>query len=193
MPNNVEIERKYLVDVDSFLKVQNQENYPKKEIRQAYWNPQNMVGHFSKTLCYLSESITHLDYSELEILGAENLEMRVRQSDDNYYITFKGKKTLSSGGVKEFEYRINKKFAEDLFAKADFLIEKTRYLVPLNKRLTIEVDVFKDLDGLVMAEIELSSFNEEIPRLPEWIKEEVTGQKEYHNRTLAEKPKFKIR
>ena len=42
-------------------------------------------------------------------------------------------------------------------------------------------------EGLVMAEIELKSEEEEFT-LPEWAVEEVTGDKRYYNAYLAKKP-----
>ena len=53
---------------------------------------------------------------------------------------------------------------------------------------TWEVDVFEgENEGLVMAEIELSSEDEEFT-LPEWAVEEVTGDKRYYNAYLAKTP-----
>ncbi len=46
--------------------------------------------------------------------------------------------------------------------KADgILIKKTRYLIPLTDRLTIELDVFSDeLEGLLLAEVEFETEEE---------------------------------
>jgi adenylate cyclase len=62
-------------------------------------------------------------------------------------------------------------------------IEKTRYIVP-SGRHKFEVDVFHDKnEGLIIAEIELSSENEQFDK-PEWLGEEVTGKPEYYNANL---------
>jgi len=62
-------------------------------------------------------------------------------------------------------------------------IVKTRYLIPAGKH-TFEVDVFHDKnEGLVIAEIELSSDDEKF-EIPEWLGEEVTGNPAYYNANL---------
>jgi adenylate cyclase len=63
-------------------------------------------------------------------------------------------------------------------------IIKTRYLIPAGKH-KFEVDVFHDKnEGLVIAEIELESENQEF-EIPEFIGEEVTGNPAYYNSNLA--------
>ena len=65
-------------------------------------------------------------------------------------------------------------------------IRKTRYLVPHQSHL-FEVDVFSGkLQGLVIAEVELSTANEQVD-LPTWIGIEVTGDTRYFNSDLAKK------
>ena len=60
---------------------------------------------------------------------------------------------------------------------------KTRYLVPSGKH-TFEIDVFHDKnEGLVIAEIELSSDDEYFER-PGWLGDEVTGMPQYYNANL---------
>ncbi len=55
-------------------------------------------------------------------------------------------------------------------------------------RHTFEVDEFFGAnEGLAMAEVELSSPDEEFAR-PEWLGEEVTGDKRYYNSQLLEHP-----
>ena len=50
-----------------------------------------------------------------------------------------------------------------------------------------EVDVFKGkLDGLIIAEIELSNENEQFTK-PEWVIEDVSDNIEYYNSRLIEK------
>ena len=67
------------------------------------------------------------------------------------------------------------------------MIDKTRYLVDVGGH-TYEVDEFYgDNDGLVVAEIELSSEDEDFIR-PEWLGEEVTGDVKYYNSMLMKHP-----
>ena len=88
----------------------------------------------------------------------------------------------------EFEYEIPVQEAEQilsLFCKN--VIAKTRYHVPFEDQ-TWEVDVFSgDNEGLVMAEIELNSEDEDIP-LPDWLGMEVSHDRRYFNSCLAQTP-----
>lgn len=55
-------------------------------------------------------------------------------------------------------------------------------------RHTFEVDEFNgENQGLVMAEIELSSENEQFEK-PDWLGEEVTGDLRYYNSSLTKLP-----
>lgn len=67
------------------------------------------------------------------------------------------------------------------------VIDKTRNLVPAGKH-TFEVDVFHgDNEGLVVAEIELGSEDEEFIH-PSWLGEEVSYDKRYFNSQLLRHP-----
>ena len=66
-------------------------------------------------------------------------------------------------------------------------IDKTRYLVPCGNH-TFEVDEFYgENEGLVMAEVELGSENEPFEK-PDFIGEEVTGDRRYYNSCLLKNP-----
>jgi adenylate cyclase len=86
---------------------------------------------------------------------------------------------------REFEYAIPTADAEELISlRQGHIIEKIRYIVP-DGDLTWEIDVFSGENlGLVIAEVELPSENQQI-ELPPWIGSEVTGQDRYYNVTLA--------
>ena len=113
--------------------------------------------------------------------------IRVRQKENDYFITIKGNKI----GISrfEFEYPIPKVDAEILlenFCQND-LIEKTRHYIE-NKRHTWELDVFHgNNEGLIIAEIELES-EDQVFHIPSWIDCEVTDQEKYYNMNLAENP-----
>ena len=67
------------------------------------------------------------------------------------------------------------------------VIDKTRYIVPVGDH-TFEVDEFYgENDGLVVAEVELSSEAEDFVK-PEWLGEEVTGDVKYYNSMLMKNP-----
>ena len=69
------------------------------------------------------------------------------------------------------------------------MIDKTRWLVPAGDgEHTWEVDEFHgDNEGLVVAEIELRSEDDEFEK-PSWLGEEVTGDRRYYNSMLSKNP-----
>ncbi len=102
------------------------------------------------------------------------------------FLTIKGK----TSGItrKEFEYEIPFKDAEEMIVSmGEGTIEKIRYLIEHNEH-TWEVDVFEGENiGLVLAEIELNSEDEEFT-LPEWIAKEVSDDSRYYNSNLQLTP-----
>ena len=91
---------------------------------------------------------------------------------------------------EEYNLPLTKGSYEHLRSKIDgILISKTRYLIPLNDNLTIELDVFSgELAGLLLAEVEFETeeaANQFVP--PEWFGEDVTFSSKYHNSTLSRK------
>ena len=101
--------------------------------------------------------------------------IRIRQKENEYYITIKGNKI----GISrfEFEYPIPKDDAEILLENfcQNKLIEKTRHYIE-DKGHTWEVDVFHGNNkGLIVAEIELGSEDQTF-HTPSWIDYEVTDQ-----------------
>jgi adenylate cyclase len=88
----------------------------------------------------------------------------------------------------ELEYAIPILEAEALILlRQGSVVEKVRYLLPFDD-LAWEVDVFSGENlGLVLAEIELRHEQQHI-ELPPWIGKEVTGQHEYYNGFLAQRP-----
>jgi len=95
-------------------------------------------------------------------------------------------KSGSSGMTRdEFEYPIPLADARELVAASrGRLIAKTRHIVTLDG-FDWEVDVFEgSLAGLVVAEVELASEDDE-PTLPPWLGREVTGDPAWTNAMLA--------
>ena len=119
--------------------------------------------------------------------SAAERTVRVRIAGDQGFLTVKGKSRGLSRA--EFEYAIP---VEDAAAMLDGLcekplIEKTRYRVPFGAH-TWEVDEFHGANaGLVVAEVELASADEE-PALPPWVGREVSQDARYFNANLVKKP-----
>lgn len=100
------------------------------------------------------------------------------------YMTVKG----STEGItrSETEFQIDNVVAQELFAFCKETIWKTRYLVR-NGKDKWEVDVFHGpLQGLVIAEIELNTEDQQV-ELPAWIGNEVSLMSKYFNSNLVGK------
>ncbi|WMI69135.1 CYTH domain-containing protein [Mangrovimonas sp. YM274] len=114
--------------------------------------------------------------------------VRVRLTGDEGTLTVKGKS--SEDGLTRFEWetKISKNEAEALLELCEpGVINKTRYEVSMGKHL-FEVDEFHgDNEGLVVAEIELNTVDEDFLK-PSWLGREVTGKVEYYNSYLSKSP-----
>lgn len=121
------------------------------------------------------------------ILSKNNSVVRVRQYGDDYYLCIKGETQGISR--KEFEYKITKDDYFGLMAISEDVafIHKDRSIIKQGN-LTWEIDIFSgDNQGLVIAEIELDSENQEF-EIPEWLGEEVSHDYRYFNSELAKNP-----
>ena len=114
--------------------------------------------------------------------------VRVRLKGEKGYLTIKGPTGENGMSRYEWEKEIPAEEASQLIALCESgLIDKTRYIVPYGDH-TFEVDVFHgDNEGLVIAEVELRSEDEEFQR-PVWLGKEVTGDRRYYNSMLIRHP-----
>lgn len=113
--------------------------------------------------------------------------VRVRTATGRGWVSVKG---MQPGRVRpEYEYGIPEAEAAEMlsaFAEGP-LIEKFRHRVPVGHHC-FEVDEFQGAnEGLVVAEIELASSDEEFPR-PEWLGDEVTEDTRFYNFRLSSQP-----
>ena len=112
--------------------------------------------------------------------------VRIRIAGIQGFLTIKGE---TCGATRsEYEYEIPAEEARELLALCDTpLVEKTRYVEMFcGKRW--EVDIFHGAnEGLRVAEIELAAEAEEFA-LPEWVGDEVTGERRYYNAALIAHP-----
>jgi adenylate cyclase len=77
--------------------------------------------------------------------------------------------------------------AERLLARCKGVIDKVRHIVEY-EGYTFEIDEFwGDNEGLIVAEVEFSSI-EDVVSLPEWIGDEVTGERCFYNSFLTKHP-----
>ena len=148
----LEIERKYLVSRDDYLREASHHHH----IRQGYLTADGRV------------------------------TVRVRIIDDEARLTIKGGSTPDGLIRSEWEYPIPVADAEEMLRQcASSSLEKVRYYVPY-EGFVWEVDRFGgQLEGLVMAEVELTNPADR-PALPPWLGREVTGDPRYYNAMLAQ-------
>jgi adenylate cyclase len=148
-----------------------------KEIERKYlvkpgaWAPQGEGTHFKQG--YLSSQKERV--------------VRVRIEGEAAKLTIKG---VTTGVTRsEFEYPLPHEDAAILLDQLceKPLIDKHRY-VETHGGHAWEIDVFHgDNEGLVVAEVELSSENER-PALPAWAGAEVSGDPRYFNSNLLRNP-----
>ncbi|MCK5432979.1 MAG: CYTH domain-containing protein [Gammaproteobacteria bacterium] len=112
---------------------------------------------------------------------------RIRIQDDKANINIKSA-TLGITRT-EFEYAIPVVDAQSMINELCIkpVIEKTRYTVKHMQHLW-EIDVFSgENEGLIVAEVELSSSDEAFEK-PSWIGEEVSNDTRYYNVCLVDNP-----
>ena len=114
-----------------------------------------------------------------------NPTIRIRKSDDEYYFTFKG-----AGFVKktEFEHPLTKEQFYSLLGKKEGnIIEKTRYIIPLDNELRAELDIYEgSLAGFMNVEVEfpdMKSAGEFVP--PVWFGDDISLDRRFSNASLS--------
>ena len=134
----------------------------------------------------------HLAHTSIRLtqgyIASGRRTVRVRISDNKAWLTIKG--PSCDGGLTRFEWEkeIEPKEAIQLLTLAEgALIDKRRYLVEYEGH-TFEVDEFYgENEGLTIAEVELSTADEEVT-LPSWIGRELMGEKRFYNSHLRNHP-----
>lgn len=114
--------------------------------------------------------------------------VRVRVYGEKGYMTVKGRPGESCMSRFEWEKEIPVDEALMLMKLCGGgVIDKVRHLVPYDGHV-FEVDVFHGQnEGLVVAEVELKSEDEDFSR-PQWLGEEVTSDVRYRNSMLLKHP-----
>jgi len=126
-------------------------------------------------------------YLQTGLECSQKSSVRIRVSDDKANINVKS--VGLSMQRQEYEYEIPLVDAEQMLETLcdNVIVEKTRHYVPYGSH-TWEIDVFGGNNaGLQIAEIELGSVDESF-EIPEWIGDEVTGDKRYYNSHLIISP-----
>jgi adenylate cyclase len=121
------------------------------------------------------------------LANVPNASVRVRVSGKEARLTIKGRNKGISRD--EYEYSIPLRDAEEILKHhiAGAVIEKVRYRVKCGDHIW-DLDLFTGANqGLMMAEVELSSEEEEF-QMPEWAGEEVSSDSRYYNASLSSHP-----
>lgn len=135
---------------------------------------------------YRDAAIEILHLAQGYISTDADATVRVRIADNKGFLTIKSRNVGAERG--EWEYSIPEADALELLEKmcGGKTIIKTRYIIPYNG-LEWEVDEFGGhLEGLVIAEVELTSVDSDIYPLPSFIGREVTGDERYYNSRLLD-------
>ena len=159
--NNVEIEKKYLVD----LKNVPQKNYLCKKITQGY--------------------IYNDDITEIRIRKVESEDLT------KYYYTVKiNNIDMIQRNEIEFEINQEQfQFLLSKILINTHLIKNDRYLIPIENNLIAELDIYyNELDDLATVEVEFPNLDMAINfEAPSWFGIEITNNKSYKNKNLAKK------
>lgn len=111
--------------------------------------------------------------------------LRIRQKNDKFFFTFKGKGLLER---VEFEQEITKSEFENLLKKTQGnIIQKNRYIYPLENNLFAEIDIFeKPFENLCIVEVEFKT-KEQAQNFtpPDWFGQDITNDVKFTNSYLS--------
>ncbi len=111
--------------------------------------------------------------------------IRIRQWDNEFIFTFKGRGFIER---TEFEHPLTEEQFCRLMKKAEGrIIEKDRYILPLDGELKAELDIYKgELKGFMNVEVEFESIEQAREFAPPaWFGREVTLDRRYSNGSIA--------
>lgn len=119
--------------------------------------------------------------------------VRIRKANDSYVLTYKNKTEIDEDAIQtkvhnEVELPLTEESYQHLRSKVDGnIIEKCRYIIPLEDGLKAELDVFEGyLEGLVFVEVEFTDIEQAtLFQKPEWFAEDVSRDYRYSNTYLS--------
>lgn len=117
-----------------------------------------------------------------------NRTVRIRILDDKGILTVKGKSSIDGLSRFEWERIISYNEAINLLDLCEEgIIDKQRYEIKAGEHIYEVDEFFGDNEGLIVAELELKSVDEEFIR-PKWLGDEITGDIKYYNSQLSNNP-----
>lgn len=177
MNENVEIERRFLVDGRNDKPWQGGEYI---EIQQYYLSE---VTYENGEVTWCNQMLVN-DNRDLGNVRTWRIRHRTDKNGTKIILTTKGKRIGAT--AKEFEWELPFKLYEKLNFEGLPTVVKTRYLWKGDDGLLWEVDEFEgSLSGLVIAEVELESEDQHVT-IPSWAGLELTHLKGWSNASLAE-------
>lgn len=177
MNENVEIERRFLIDGRKAKPWQDGNHI---KIQQYYLSE---VTHENGRVTWRGKTLIEdqRDFTEITTWRIRSL---VDETGFKAVLTAKGKRIGASG--IEYEWELSPQFFEGLNLEGLPTVIKTRYLWNGGDGLLWEVDEFEGrLSGLIIAEVELESEDQEVS-IPSWVGLELTHLKGWSNAALAE-------
>lgn len=134
----------------------------------------------------LAHNCTHIEQGYFKTDPGRTVRIRIR--GDKGFLTIKGPSENDGLSRYEFETEISLDDAKEMMKLCmPGQIVKDRYLVSCGNH-TVEVDeFFGENEGLVIAEIELGSEDEQYDK-PDFLGTEVTGVPCYYNKYLVKHP-----
>jgi len=144
---------------------------------------------------YLPGDLLQYQYKKIEQgYLCHNPILRIRKSNEDYYLTYKSKFGLKKEGSgsaiinNEIELLLTEEAYQSLKLKIDGnMVYKTRYMIPMKEELTAELDIFEGiLTGLIFAEVEFpneEAANKFIP--PSWFGKELSSDQRFSNYHLS--------
>lgn len=130
-------------------------------------------------------AVKKIPITQAYLLKDRDKTIRLRIAETMAFLTIKSPMTSETISRSEWEFQIPVQDASEMMKVClPGKIIKTRFIIPAGRH-KFEVDVFHDKnEGLVIAEIELTSEDERFD-IPEWLGEEVTGNPNYYNSNLT--------
>ena len=186
MPENVEIERRFLVD-GRFERPWVHESTECIEIKQWYLDHKEFdVSIEHNAVMYKKKQLVSGLSQEIcsTLLLEPDWTVRIRKSHSAYVLTLKGSRKGASAA--ELEWEIERETAESVIDDLLYpFVEKKRYLWTNTDGFVWEIDEFEsNLAGLIIAEVELEDEDVAV-EIPSWAGMELTYLRGWSNASLA--------
>lgn len=186
MPENVEIERRFLID-GRFERPWVHESTECIEIKQWYLDQKGInVSSEHGAVMYKNEQLVSGLSQEVcsALLEEPDWMVRIRKFNSSFFLTLKGSRT--GAATVEFEWEIERNLAESIVVDSQYpSIEKKRYLWTNTDGFVWEIDEFENnLAGLIIAEVELEDEDATV-EIPSWAGMELTYLRGWSNASLA--------